>query len=332
MASSHCASPTRSIGAGCATPALLTRMSISPSSVRTLASSAAISNRCETSARIDTARRPCSAMSVHVSTASASRSRNVIATSAPASASARATARPMPRLPPVTRARRPASGRTGAGFFSAMGQRLLRDPRRMRVDVEAAAADEADQRDAGFLGQLDRQARRRRHRGDERHAGQPRLLQDLERGAAADEQQRVAGRQPAGQQPPADDLVDGVVPPDVLGGVDDVAVERAQRGGVQAAGGGERLLERREARRQRADRVGIDGARQNDGRRGQTRRRRDRDVRTCRRRTSSSPAAGHRAARPPPPLDPRSGSRPRRRPTDPRAPRRCRRPRSRSLR
>ena len=196
MASSHCASPTRSIGAGCATPALLTRMSISPSSVRTLATSAAISNRCETSARIDTARRPCSAMSVHVSTASASRSRNVIATSAPASASARATARPMPRLPPVTSARRPASGRTGAGFVSAMCQRLLRDPRRMRVDVEAAAADEADQRDAGFLGQLDRQARRRRHRGDERHAGQPRLLQDLERRAAADEQQQVAGRQP----------------------------------------------------------------------------------------------------------------------------------------
>ena len=84
---------------------------------------------------------------------------------------------------------------------------------------------------------------------------------------------RVAGRQPASEEPPADDLVDGVVPPDVLGGVDDVAVERAQRGGVQAAGGGERLLERREAPRQRADRVGVDGARQSDGRRGQTRRR-----------------------------------------------------------
>ncbi len=46
-------------------------------------------------------------------------------------------------------------------------------------------------------GQIDRQARRRRHRGDQRDAGQPRLLHDLERRAAADEQQRSRERQAA---------------------------------------------------------------------------------------------------------------------------------------
>jgi hypothetical protein len=100
----------------------------------------------------------------------------------------------------------------------------------MRVDVEPAAADEADQRDAASsasaIARLDGA-----DTAATSGAGQPRLLQDLERRAAADEQQRVpAGSSPGGA--PADDLVDGVVPADVLGGVDDVAVERAQRGGA----------------------------------------------------------------------------------------------------
>ena len=65
--------------------------------------------------------------------------------------------------------------------------------------------------------QFDGQARRRRHGRDQRDAGEQRLLHQLERGAARDRpasSDRAAG---VFEQPPADDLVHGVVTADVLG-------------------------------------------------------------------------------------------------------------------
>ena len=73
---------------------------------------------------------------------------------------------------------------------------LSDDPLRMRVDVEALAAEEAAERDAGLLREIDRQARRRRDGGNQRHAGQQRFLHQLERRAARDQQDRRIERMP----------------------------------------------------------------------------------------------------------------------------------------
>src|SRR3982750_999442 len=59
------------------------------------------------------------------------------------------------------------------------------DTLRVRVDIERIAAHESDQRDAAFAREVDRERRRRRHRGDDRHAGEDCLLDDLERRAPA---------------------------------------------------------------------------------------------------------------------------------------------------
>src|SRR5713226_4291202 len=59
------------------------------------------------------------------------------------------------------------------------------DALRMRVNVEAVAAHEADERDAALFGEHNRETRRRRHGRDDWNAGDNRLLHDLERGTAA---------------------------------------------------------------------------------------------------------------------------------------------------
>ena len=82
----------------------------------------------------------------------------------------------------------------------------------MRVDVERLAADEAAERDAGFAREVDGQARRRRHGGDQRDTGEQRLLHQLERGPARYLQHRPRQRQPPFEQHAARDLVHGVVP------------------------------------------------------------------------------------------------------------------------
>src|SRR6266542_1138464 len=78
------------------------------------------------------------------------------------------------------------------------------------VEVEALAAQEPHQRHAEAPGQVDGEARRRRHGADHGDAGDQGLLQDLVARAAADHEQVVVERQAAVQHRPADQLVDRV--------------------------------------------------------------------------------------------------------------------------
>ena len=65
-------------------------------------------------------------------------------------------------------------------------------------------------------------------------------------------------REPALAQRPAEDLVDGVVPPDVLAGDEQLAADGEQACGVEAAGAVERLLGRAQAARETAQHRGVD--------------------------------------------------------------------------
>ena len=87
---------------------------------------------------------------------------------------------------------------------------------RVEVGDRRIAAHEADEGHPCLLRGLDRQRRRRAHRDDRAEAGGPRLLHDLEPGPTAHVEAQLGGREPAVEQEPADDLVDGVVAADVL--------------------------------------------------------------------------------------------------------------------
>ena len=80
----------------------------------------------------------------------------------------------------------------------------------------SARAHEAGQGEAGLAGRLDGEGRRGAHRHDRAEAGRPGLLHDLEAGPSAHVQPEVRGRQAVVEEQPAHDLVDGVVPADVL--------------------------------------------------------------------------------------------------------------------
>src|SRR5215469_9775381 len=95
-------------------------------------------------------------------------------------------------------------------------RRLREDALGPRVDVEALAAHEAEERDARLSRRLDGEAGRRAHRGDDREAGQGGLLEELEAGATAQHEDTVAQRQSTVHQRGADELVDGVVTSHVL--------------------------------------------------------------------------------------------------------------------
>ena len=72
-------------------------------------------------------------------------------------------------------------------------------PLRVRVDVEAVAAQEADQRHAEALGGLDGEVGRGGDRGEDRDAGDRRLLDQLEARPAGHEHDPVVERQRAGR-------------------------------------------------------------------------------------------------------------------------------------
>ena len=76
------------------------------------------------------------------------------------------------------RARRAPSAGSAASAEPAQVAQV--DPVVVGVDVEAVAAQEADERHAEPLGGLDGEVRRRRHGADDRDAGDGRLLDDLE--------------------------------------------------------------------------------------------------------------------------------------------------------
>lgn len=88
-------------------PAELTRMSGSPKTAAASSAPALIPSRVDRSALTQAASQPSAVSSPVVATSSASL-RATITTRAPARASAPVMARPMPELPPVTRAVRPS--------------------------------------------------------------------------------------------------------------------------------------------------------------------------------------------------------------------------------
>ena len=98
---------------------------------------------------------------------------------------------------------------------------LARDALGVRVHADAVVADEAAERDplrlASSIARLDGAPTPTR-------IGQPgkrRLLDELERETPAEAEDRVAERQQAGAERPADDLVERVVPADVLAHADE---------------------------------------------------------------------------------------------------------------
>ena len=124
-----------------------------------------------------------------------------------------------------------------------------RDPLRPRVDVEAVAAQEAHQGHAQPLRGLHGEVARGGDGGEQRDARDGGLLDELEAGPARDQQHPVVQRQLAGQQPAPDELVQGVVPADVLAQGDERPVGGEQPRRVEAAGGTEDGLALAEARR-----------------------------------------------------------------------------------
>ena len=86
------------------------------------------------------------------------------------------------------------------------------------------------------------------------------LLDDFEASPPADEHDEVAQRHAICEQSPSDQLVDCIVPPDVLAKLDKVAMHIKERGSVQAAGaiedwlvGAQRLRQPAQHLRRRAE-------------------------------------------------------------------------------
>jgi hypothetical protein len=140
---------------------------------------------------------------------------------------------PIPSAVRAARLRRRAGEPLGAGIY-----------------VHGAAAQEPDQGQARLLGELGGQRRRRGHRGQDRDARGHGLLDELERGPSADQQNAAGQRQLPLAQRPADHLVDGIVPADVLAQRQQLAIGREQPGRVQPAGRREHSLRGAEPVRQ----------------------------------------------------------------------------------
>src|SRR5439155_6754755 len=106
----------------------------------------------------------------------------------------------------------------------------------MGIDVRAAVAREAEHRHPELVGGLDGEARRRRHGDHHGETGDRRLLHHLEAHPPG-QHEDVVGLDPGpGEQGRADELVDGVVPADVLPHGDERAVTPEPTGGMDGAG------------------------------------------------------------------------------------------------
>ncbi len=143
-----------------------------------------------------------------------------------------------------------------------LGIRQNRHAVRPGVHVHRRPAQEPDEGEADILGELDRERRRRRDRGEDRDAGHRRLLHKLEAGPPRDLQHRTAQRETALLQRPADDLVDRVMASDVFPQHEQLAgpcIEQAC--GVQTAGLVEGVLMGAQRVRKRHEGGGIHGRR-----------------------------------------------------------------------
>ena len=126
------------------------------------------------------------------------------------------------------------------------------------VDVEAVAAQKADQRLIRSLGQIARQAGWRRNGDQHRNAGLQRLLDDLEGGAPAHHEDVPAEGDQLTIDGVADDLVDCVVTPDILPDGERLAIHREQARRVQASRTGEDALLTTKSRLERINHLRID--------------------------------------------------------------------------
>ena len=106
----------------------------------------------------------------------------------------------------------------------------------MRVDGRGAVAHEAAEREPPVVGELDRERRRRADGHEHGTPGDGRLLHELEREPSADAEHLPRERQHALDEGPADDLVHGVVPADVLPDAPELAVRGEEAGRMEAAG------------------------------------------------------------------------------------------------
>lgn len=134
------------------------------------------------------------------------------------------------------------------------------------VGVEAVVAEESDEGLAGGAGELDGEAGRGGDSGDEGDAGREGFLDDFEGDPSGKEEDVLSERERALKDGVSDDLVDGVVAPDVLAQDPEVPAEVEQGGGMEPTGGIESGLCRPHAVRQREQPLGRDGEGVVDGR------------------------------------------------------------------
>lgn len=90
------------------------------------------------------------------------------------------------------------------------------DPLSTRIDVEAFGAGEAQEGDAEGVCQVDGEGGGGADGGDEGDAGHQGFLEELEGGAAAEEEEVVIQTVGTGHELLADDFVEGVVAADVF--------------------------------------------------------------------------------------------------------------------
>src|SRR5882724_11556245 len=123
-----------------------------------------------------------------------------------------------------------------------MWRRGFGDPVGVGVEVHGGAAEEADEGEAGFGGQVDGEGGGGGDGGEDGDAGEDGFLGQFEGGAAGDHEDGGGQREAGGAEGPADDLVHRVVAADVFAGAEQGAVRGEEAGGVQAAGAVEYLL------------------------------------------------------------------------------------------
>ena len=121
------------------------------------------------------------------------------------------------------------------------------------IDRQPPVADEAAERDPTIPRELDRERGGSSDGGEDRAAGDRGLLHELEREPPTDAEEELAEREQALEERPADDLVERVVPADVLPRAQELTTQCEEPRRVQAASRRKRSLSVEQPLRQRCD-------------------------------------------------------------------------------
>ena len=127
------------------------------------------------------------------------------------------------------------------------------------VDVEAVVADKTEQRDVELPGEIHGEGGGGSDGGEDGDTGHEGFLEELEAGAAGDEEDGVVGGELVVHEVMADEFVEGVVAADVFAECEEFAVVIEESGGVEAAGAVEDGLGGAEEFGEGVDDVGGDG-------------------------------------------------------------------------